>query len=112
MFASEPYLVSSCHAKYLGGVSTRMQGLTESDILRGHGCNPLSCVNVAVNDDGRLGALAAATPDVDTSQGTTLNRGADCHNLRLTGVTSLEIPEELDVVGIGVVCGEPAFARN
>ena len=69
-------------------------------------------MNVAVNNDGRLGALASATPDVDTSQGSSLDRGADCDNLRLASVASLEIPEELDVVGIGVVCTEPAFARD
>jgi len=69
-------------------------------------------VNIAVNNDGRLGALASATPDVDTSQSSSLNGGADSDNLRLTGVTSLEIPEELDVVGVWVVCSEPAFAWN
>jgi len=42
-----------------------------------------------MDDDGRLGALAAATPDVDTSQGSSLDRGADGDDLRLTGVPSL-----------------------
>ena len=65
-----------------------------------------------MDDDGRLGALAAATPDVDTSQGSSLNRGSDCDNLGLASVSSLQVPEELDVVGIWVVCSEPAFARN
>jgi len=69
-------------------------------------------VNVAVHDDGRLGALASATPDMDTSQGSSLDRGAGSDNLGLASVSSLQVPEELDVVGVWVVCSEPAFARD
>ena len=42
-----------------------------------------------MDDDSGLGALAAATPDVDASQDPSLNRGTHGDNLRPASVAGL-----------------------
>lgn len=66
----------------------------------------------AVEDDSRLGALASTSPDVDTSQSTTLEGVAKSENLRLGGVRGLQVGEELKMVSVGVVGGEPRLAGD
>ena len=65
-----------------------------------------------MDDDSGLGALAAATPDVDTSQDSSLNRGTHGDNLRLASEACLQVPEKLEMVGIWVVCGKPRLAGH
>lgn len=77
-----------------------------------HGADPLASVDCAVEDDGRLGTLASAAPDVDTRQSTTLDGSSNSDNLRLARESSLKVSKELKVVGIAVVGGEPRLARN
>lgn len=81
-------------------------------ILGSHGSDPLSRVNVAMDDDSGLGALAAATPDMDTSQDSPLDRGTHGDNLRLASVACLQVSEKLEMIRIWVVCSEPRLARN
>lgn len=60
-----------------------------------------------MDNNGRLGALAAATPDVDTRQSSALDRSSNIDNLRLASEAGLQVAQELNVVGIWVVCCEP-----
>lgn len=63
----------------------------------------------AVEHNGGLDALAGATPETDTCDGVAVDRSARGHDLGLVGVGSHEIPEEGQVVGIGVVRVEPGL---
>jgi hypothetical protein len=45
----------------------------QGGLLGSHGSDPLSGVNVSVNNDSGLGTLATAAPNVDTSQGASLD---------------------------------------
>jgi hypothetical protein len=49
---------------------------------------------------------------VDTSQGSSLDRGANSVDLRLSSVPGLQIPKELKVVGIWVIGCEPSLTGN
>lgn len=72
-----------------------------------HGGNPLASMDCAVEDNGRLGTLASASPDVNTSQRTTLERVSEGEELRLGGEASLKVSEKLKVISVAVVGGEP-----
>lgn len=74
-----------------------------------HGGDPLARMHGAVEHNGGLDALAGATPETDTSDGVAITRGARGDDLGLVGVGSHEIPEEVQVVGIGVVRVEPGL---
>ena len=65
-----------------------------------------------MEDDSRLGSLASTSPDVDTSQSTTLEGVAKSEDLRSAGVAGLEVGEELNVISVGVVSGEPRLAGH
>ncbi len=82
------------------------------EVLDHLGSDPLSGMNVAMKVDGRLGALAAAAPDVDAKDLATLCGGADVENLRECRVGSLKVVEESDVVGVRMVRVEPRQARD
>jgi hypothetical protein len=49
---------------------------------------------------------------VNTSQDTSLDGGAGGDDLGLAGVAGLQVSEELDMIGIGVVGSKPSFAGN
>jgi hypothetical protein len=61
----------------------------------------------AVEDNGRLGTLASASPDVNTSQRTTLERVSKGEELGLGREASLKVSEKLKVISVAVVGGEP-----
>lgn len=65
-----------------------------------------------MDDNSGLGALATATPDVNTRESTPLDRIAQCENLGVAGVSSLKISEELQMICVRMVCSEPALAWN
>lgn len=69
-------------------------------------------MNSAVKVNGRLGALAAAAPDVDAKDLAALCGGANIEDLRDIGEGTLEVVEELGVVGVRMVRVEPRQARN
>lgn len=69
-------------------------------------------MNVSVDDDGGLGALATTAPDVNASQGSSLDRVAKSHNLGLAGVAGLQVAEELEVIGVRVVRCKPRLAGH
>jgi hypothetical protein len=60
-----------------------------------------------MEDNGRLGTLASTSPDVNTSQSTTLDRVPKGEDLGLGGVASLKVSEKLKVISVAVVSGEP-----
>ena len=69
-------------------------------------------MNGAMEINGRLGALAAAAPDVDAKDLAALCRGANIEDLRDIREGTLEVVEELGVVGVRMVRVEPRQARN
>jgi hypothetical protein len=77
-----------------------------------HSGDPLASVDSSVEDNSRLGSLASTSPDVDTSQSPTLERVSKSKDLRAAGVRSLQVGEELEMISVGVVGGEPRLARN
>jgi hypothetical protein len=83
-----------------------------SGVLRSHGGNPLPGVNISVDDNSGPRSLAPAAPDMDAGQDTSLDRGTDSDDFRLSRVTGLQVSKELEVVGIGMVCGEPCLAGD
>jgi hypothetical protein len=69
-------------------------------------------VDSAVEDNGGLGTLATATPDVNTSKSTTLERVAKSHNLGLAREARLQVLQELEVISVAVIGGEPRFTGD
>lgn len=66
----------------------------------------------SVEDDSRLGTLSSTSPDVDTSQGPTLERVSKGEDLRSARIGSLQVGEELNMIGVRVVGGKPGLARS
>jgi hypothetical protein len=60
-----------------------------------------------MDDDCWFGTTASTAPDLDTSQGTTLNGCASGDDGGVASVSCLEITEELQMVGVWVVCSKP-----
>lgn len=71
-----------------------------SHVLDSHGADPFSSMDGAVEKNSGLGAFAAASPDVDTCQGSSLERGSSSDDLRTSGKSTLQVSQELDVVRI------------
>lgn len=65
-----------------------------------------------MEDNGGLGTLATATPDVNTSESTTLERVAKSHNLGLAREARLQVLQELEVISVAVIGGEPRFTGD
>lgn len=65
-----------------------------------------------MEDNGGLGALTTATPNVNTSESTTLERVAKSHNLRLAREARLQVLEEGEVISVAVIGGEPRFTGD
>jgi hypothetical protein len=65
-----------------------------------------------VEDNGGLRALATATPDVNTSKSAALERVAKSHNLRLAREARLQVLQELEVISVAVIGGEPRFTGD
>jgi len=66
----------------------------------------------AVKVDCRLGTFAATAPDVNAEDLAALCGGANIEDLRDIGEGTLEVVEELGVVGVRMVRVEPRQARN
>jgi len=82
------------------------------EVLDDLGRDPLASVHAAVEVDGGLGSLAAAAPEVDAEEVAPLHRLADVEDLRVGREGGLEVVEEGDVVGVGVVRVEPRQAGD
>jgi hypothetical protein len=78
-----------------------------SKVLGHHGRDPFAGVHGAVQDDGGLLALACRAPEVDASDVAALQGGADTEDLGVGGVGFLQVGEESQVVGVGVVAVKP-----
>ena len=90
-----------------GGVRGVLGQELPGKVLGGHGCDPFARVDVAVDDDCWLGAAASASPDLDTGQGAALDGGSGCDDGGVACVAGLQVSQELEVVGVWVVGGEP-----
>ena len=95
-----------------GGIGGILGQELVGDVLNHLGSDPLASVYGAVEVDGRLGALATGTPDVDAEQLTALGRGTGVEDLRVAGERRLQVVEEGDVVRIRMVVVEPGNARD
>lgn len=80
-----------------------------SNLLSGHRCDPLTGVDVAMNNNSRLGTLSATSPDVNTLKDSSLDRSSNIDDLRIAGEASLKVLQELEMVGEWVVGSEPAL---
>lgn len=83
-----------------------------AEVLDDLGGDPLSGVDRSVEVHSRLGPLATASPDVDTEQVATLDRGTKVDDLGVGGEGARQVVEEGDVVGVGVVRVEPGKAGD
>lgn len=81
----------------------------EENSLSSHGSDPFTGMDVAMDDNSRLGTLSAAAPDVNSLKDSSLNRSSNIHDLRVAGETALKVFQELEMVGERVVSGEPAL---
>ena len=77
------------------------------EILSNHRADPLPGVHRPVNDNGWLAALPRGTIEMNSGDWPALKRVTDLHNLRVRRMGCLEVVQELQVVGIGVVRVEP-----
>lgn len=66
----------------------------------------------SVDEDGWLGSRAAATPEMNTREYTTLDRSTSGDDLRLGRESSLEVSQERQVVGVRMVSREPRLSGN
>ena len=81
-------------------------------VLSRHRGNPFTRMHSAMNKHRGLRALTARAPNMDTCQRTTLNRCSSREKLGLASEASLEVTQEREVVGIGVVGREPSLGRD
>ena len=77
------------------------------DVLADHGRDPLSGMHRCMDDDGRLGSLARSAVEVDAGDWPALQGVSDLHDLGVRRIGGLQVGEELQVVGVGVVGVEP-----
>lgn len=90
-----------------GGIRRVLRQQRVRDVLGGLGRDPLAGVDVSVEYNGGLGALAATAPDVDTGKSSASHRCSDGVDLRVGWEAGLEVAQEGQVLRIWVVCGEP-----
>lgn len=77
-----------------------------------HGGDPLASVDGAVPVDGRLGAFATATPQVNTEEGTSAVRVTRVDQLGVRWEVGLQVADKLLVVGESVVRVKPSQTRE
>ena len=77
-----------------------------------HCRDPFTRVNRTVQDNGRLRALAGASPEVDSRDGVAVERASRRDDRRLARVLRLEISQELKMVAVGMVRVEPSAVHG
>lgn len=84
---------------------------TESEVCTRviHTSNPFTSMNIAVDNDCGLRSSASTAPDLDAGQSTTLHRGTDGEDGRITGIPGLQVAQKLKVICIGMVRPEPGL---
>lgn len=80
------------------------------DYMPYHGADPFSGVDGAMEEHSRLRPFSSTSPDMNTSQRSAVDRCAGRDDFRLASESGLQVSQELDVVGIRVVCSEPRLA--
>jgi hypothetical protein len=81
-------------------------------VFGGHAGDPLSCVDVAMDNHSRPGTAASGAPNLDTRECATLDGSAKGEDGRVAGVASLEVSQELEMVGVRVIRREPGLRWN
>lgn len=82
------------------------------EVFDNHGGDPLASVDGAVPVDGRLGAFATATPQVNTEEGTSAVRVTRVDQLGVRWEVGLQVADKLLVVGESVVRVKPSQTRE
>lgn len=90
-----------------GGIRRVLRQQRVRDVLCRLRRDPLTGVDVSVENNGGLGALAATTPNVDAGKSTAAHRCSDGVDLRVGWEAGLEVVQEGQVLRIWVVCSEP-----
>lgn len=92
-----------------GGVRPVLGQQRVRDVLCRLGGDPLASMDVSVENNGGLGTLASAAPDVDARKCTAAHRCANGVDLRVGREAGLEVVQEGQMRCIGVVGGEPNY---
>lgn len=90
-----------------GGIRRVLRQQRVRDVLGGLGRDPLAGVDISVEHNGGLGALAATAPDVDAGKSPAAHRCSDGVDLGVGWEAGLEVVQEGQVLRIWVVCSEP-----
>lgn len=90
-----------------GGIRRVLRQQRVRDVLGGLGRDPLAGVDVSVEHNGGLGALAATAPDMNAGKSPAAHRCSDGVDLGVGWEAGLKVVQEGQVLRIWVVCSEP-----